>query len=78
MLVFLCTFCRLNALALRTCVVEETAGELTGVKRVKVFRKLFRDRESWEDRSAAGRAAATDRYGDEEAIRARLCRLIEP
>ncbi len=54
--------------------VEVQAGD---VKRLGMaIRKLLRDREHWEDRAAAVRASAEDRFGDESAIRARLARLL--
>jgi len=55
--------------------VEVQAGD---VKQLGVaFRKLLRDREHWESRATAGRAQVEERYGDESAIRARLCRLLD-
>jgi glycosyltransferase involved in cell wall biosynthesis len=56
--------------------VEVQAGDVKQLG--SAFRKLFRDRVHWEDRSASALAWAASRYGDEDAIRARLCRLLTP
>ena len=54
--------------------VEAQAGDVKQLG--SAFRKLLRDREHWTARSEAGRAQVESRYGDESAIRARLCRLL--
>jgi len=54
--------------------VEVQAGDVKQLG--AAFRKLLRDREHWAARAEAGREQAASRYGDEPAIRARLCRLL--
>ena len=55
--------------------VEVQAGDVKQLG--TAFRKLFRDRPHWTDRSAAAQRAAQDRYGDDAGIRARLDRLLQ-